>query len=150
MSLDTTAQRVALRGLTTLSLWADDVAAAAAWYTEVLGVQPYFRRPEAPEPPLYVEFRLGDYQHELGIVDRRFVPRAEGQNADEPGGVIAYWHVDDVHAAFDILVAAGATEYERPTVRGEGFVTAAVVDPFGNLLGVMQNAHYLEILGQRG
>jgi hypothetical protein len=28
-------------------------------------------------------------------------------------------------------------------------VTAAVVDPFGNVLGVMYNPHYLEILGAR-
>lgn len=26
------------------------------------------------------------------------------------------------------------------------FVTAAVLDPFGNILGVMYNPHYLEIL----
>jgi hypothetical protein len=31
--------------------------------------------------------------------------------------------------------------------RGEGFVTAAVVDPFGNVLGIMDNPHYLEVLG---
>jgi hypothetical protein len=29
---------------------------------------------------------------------------------------------------------------------GEGFVTAAVVDPFGNVLGVMYNPHYLEVV----
>ena len=40
----------------------------------------------------------------------------------------------------------GATEYEPITPRGEGFVTASVVDPFGNVLGVMYNPHYLEIL----
>ena len=28
------------------------------------------------------------------------------------------------------------------TARGEGFVTASVVDPFGNLLGVMTNPHW--------
>jgi hypothetical protein len=35
--------------------------------------------------------------------------------------------------------------YEQPVERGPGFVTASVVDPFGNILGVMHNAHYLEI-----
>jgi hypothetical protein len=33
--------------------------------------------------------------------------------------------------------------------RGEGFVTAAVVDPFGNILGIMYNRHYLEVLSWR-
>ena len=32
--------------------------------------------------------------------------------------------------------------------QGEGFVTASVVDPFGNVLGIMQNPHYLEMLGR--
>jgi len=40
----------------------------------------------------------------------------------------------------------GAKEFEHITKRGEGFTTAAVVDPFGNVLGIMYNQHYLEIL----
>jgi hypothetical protein len=41
-----------------------------------------------------------------------------------------------------------AKEYEPLTSRGEaGFVTASVVDPFGNILGIMYNPHYVEILG---
>jgi hypothetical protein len=27
-----------------------------------------------------------------------------------------------------------------------GFITASVVDPFGNILGIMYNPHYLEVL----
>jgi len=27
-----------------------------------------------------------------------------------------------------------------------GFVTASVVDPFGNVLGLMRSPHYLEVL----
>jgi len=41
----------------------------------------------------------------------------------------------------------GATEYQPITKRGEGFVTASVVDPFGNVLGVMYNQHYLAVAG---
>jgi hypothetical protein len=33
---------------------------------------------------------------------------------------------------------------------GTGFVTASVVDSFGNVLGIMHNRHYLDILGNRG
>lgn len=29
-----------------------------------------------------------------------------------------------------------------------GFVTASVIDPFGNVLGVMYNPHYVDVLGQ--
>jgi predicted enzyme related to lactoylglutathione lyase len=59
---------------------------------------------------------------------------------------LSYWHVDDVTATFEKLRSMGAQEYEPPTERGPGFVTVAVVDPFGNVLGVMYNAHYLEVL----
>jgi hypothetical protein len=44
--------------------------------------------------------------------------------------------------------AMGAKEYEPLTSRGEaGFVTPYVADPFGNVLGVTYNPHYIEILG---
>lgn len=34
-----------------------------------------------------------------------------------------------------------------PAARGDsGFVTASVVDPFGNILGVMSTPHYLEVV----
>ncbi|GAA3141602.1 VOC family protein [Planomonospora alba] len=131
-----------LRGLTTVSLFADDVTAAARWYAEVLGVEPYFTRP-VDGPPAYVEFRVGDYLHELGIVDRRFAPHPRSEAA---GGAVAYWHVDDVQAAFERLLSLGATVHDEPVERGPGFVTASVVDPFGNVLGVMYNRHYLEVL----
>ncbi|NEW37168.1 VOC family protein, partial [Nocardia cyriacigeorgica] len=65
---------------------------------------------------------------------------------------IVHWHVDDLQAAFDRLLALGATEYDPITERGAGtgFVTASVVDPFGNVLGIMSNPHYLEVLAETG
>jgi predicted enzyme related to lactoylglutathione lyase len=130
-----------LRGLTTVSFFADDITAAQDWYTELLGTEPYFVRP-MEGTPAYVEFRIGDYQHELGIVDSRFV--AHGRPG-KPGGAVVYWHVDDVQASVDRLVSMGATVHEKLVERGPGFVTASVVDPFGNILGVMYNRHYLEV-----
>lgn len=134
-----------LRGLTTVSFFADDVAAAQSWYTEVLGIEPYFTRP-IEGAPAYVEFRIGDFQHELGIVDSRFAPHARSEGA---AGQVTYWHVDDVEASFERLLSLGATPHDKPVERGPGFVTASVVDPFGNILGVMYNQHYLDILGSK-
>ena len=131
-----------LHGLTTITYVATDVAAAAAWYTELLGVRPYFARPDT-EAPAYVEFRIGDRQAELGIVDARWIA---GGQADRPSGTVTYWAVDDAQAAYDRLLALGATPHEPPTERGEGFVTASVVDPFGNVVGIMYNQHYLDML----
>lgn len=136
-----------LHGLTTVVLWADDVTVAARWYADLLGFEPYFVRPAAPAPTAYVEFRLGELQHELGIVDRRWAP---SRATAGPGGVVAYWHVDDVRATFADLLERGATVYEDPVDReGAGWVTASVVDPFGNVLGLIHSPHFLEVLADR-
>ncbi|WP_199422166.1 VOC family protein [Actinotalea solisilvae] len=131
------------RGVATVNLWADDVPAAAAWYTEVLGVEPYFVRPEPPERPAYVEFRVGDDLTELGIADRAWAGAAADRTTPAAaGGVVAHWCVDDLEGTYQRLLDLGASPHDPPTVRGEGFVTASVVDPFGNVLGVMRNAHF--------
>ncbi len=54
-----------------------------------------------------------------------------------------FWHVDNFEDTHRRLLAMGATEYEPITPREQGFVTATVVDPFGNVLGIMHNPHYL-------
>jgi len=127
-----------LRGLTTVSYYAADLAAATSWYTEFLGIEPYFR-----EKPGYVEFRIGDYQHELGIIDSRYAP---ADPANGPAGETVFWHVDDVPATLARLLELGATAYLAPRDQGAGFITASVIDPFGNILGIMYNPHYLEVL----
>ena len=131
------------RGFATISYFADDMIAAQDWYTEVLGIPLYFRR-DVDGKPAYLEFRIGDYQAEFGIIDRNYGPPGA---TTEPGGAIMYWHVDDLTATVERLLSMGAKEYQPITPRGTaGFVTAAVVDPFGNVLGVMYNPHYLEVL----
>ncbi|MEV4564068.1 VOC family protein [Nonomuraea sp. NPDC049419] len=131
-----------LRGFATLTFWAADHEAAQAWYTEFLGVEPYYRRPG------YVEFRLGDYQHEFGIIDGRYAPPG---TTGQPAGAIMYWHVDDLEATVERLLSMGAKEHQpiREQGDGSGFVTASMVDPFGNVLGVMRNPHYLAVLDGR-
>lgn len=132
-----------LRGLTTISFWAADLEAAKQWYTELLGIAPYFERLGPDGKPAYIEFRLGDYQHELGIIHHNYAPK---DAAAGPGGAVIYWHVDDVAAALEKVKSLGAIEYQPLTPREAGFITASVLDPFGNILGLMYNPHYLEIL----
>ena len=127
-----------LRGFATVSYYAADLAAASAWYSEVLGIQPYFERPG------YLEFRVGDYQHELGIIDAKYRPNTP----EQPGGEVIHWHVDDLQGTYERLLELGATTFQPPVEHGPGFVTAAVVDPFGNVLGVMYNQHYLDVLAR--
>jgi len=132
-----------LRGIATVSFFAADLAAAKKWYSDLLGISPYFERPDA-ENPAYIEFRIGDYQHELGIIDSRYSPHGA---ATGPASAVVFWHVDDLHATYEKLLSMGAQENEAPINREAGFITASVVDPFGNILGIMYNPHYLEMLG---
>jgi len=128
------------RGPATINFFAADHAAAKAWYRELLGMPPYF------DVPGYAEWRLGDYETEIGIIDAQFAPAGQ---TGSPAGAIVNWAVDDVQASLDRLLALGAVTHQPVTDRGHGFVTASVVDPFGNVLAVMTNPHYAEVLQRR-
>jgi len=110
---------------------------AVKWYSDFLETEPYFNMPG------YSEFRIGDYQHELGIIDSKFAPE---NMSIKPTGAVVFWHVDNLQVTLDRLLSMGAKEFAPITDRSEGFITASVVDPFGNILGIMYNPHYLEIL----
>lgn len=134
------------RGMATVNYWAEDVKAARDWYTELLGIEPYFQNP-SKDNPAYIEFRIGDDQDELGIVDCKYPPKGMQPG---PSGAVLFWHVDDIEAVLERLKSMGAREYDPITKRGNsGFVTASVIDPFGNVLGIMYNPHYMEVLGSR-
>ena len=122
-----------LRGLANVSFFSDDLGAARTWYADFLGLEPYFVRDG------YIEFRLGDHHDELGIVDRWYAPAQGG-----PAGAIPYWHVDDVATTYQRALDRGAAVHDEIRERGEGFVTASVTDPFGNVLAFMSNPNWLE------
>ncbi|MCK0473826.1 VOC family protein [Halalkalibacter sp. APA_J-10(15)] len=135
-----------LRGFATISYWANDVEEAKTWYTRLLGIEPYFERYGEDSKLAYAEFRIGDYKHELGLIDRQYSPNAA---TSDPGGAVMFWHVDDIESTLQKLLSMGAKEYEPMVRREAGFITASVLDPFGNVLGIMYNPHYLEILNSR-
>jgi len=126
------------RGLAHLSLVADDIAAATAWYTVVIGHEPYFVMPE-DGPSQYVEWRFGDDQDELALVSSAYRPLAV-----RPGGAVASLHVDDIYDAFESIVEHGAEPFEPITPRGEGWWSAIVADPFGNLVGLIQSPRWAD------
>lgn len=132
------------RGPATYNVYAADMPSAIAWYTELFGTEPYFRRPEEG-PVAYAEWRIGDLETEVGIIDAAWAPYPVGA----AGGAVLSWAVDDLDGAYARLLELGATALQPPMVRGEGFVTASVIDPFGNVLGVMTNVHYEEMVRRR-
>jgi catechol 2,3-dioxygenase-like lactoylglutathione lyase family enzyme len=116
------------KGLRTATYQVKDLAKATAWYAHVLGVQPYF------DQPFYVGFNVGGY--ELGLV-----PGEREDRARPPAG-IAYWGVEDAVAAYQRLIALGATPQEPVQDVGGGIFVGSVHDPFGNVLGVIQNPNF--------
>lgn len=122
-----------LQGMATSNIQVSDVPAATEWYREIVGVDPYFVREG------YAEFRIGRDGDEFGIVDERFVPGSAGRT---PGGQFVYWAVDDVDAALATFTARGARVAEPRTERGPGWVTASIIDPWNNVIGVMENPHW--------
>ena len=112
---------VELQGLRTLIHPTTDLDAAKAWWTEYLGFGPYF------DEPFYVGFEVAGY--ELGLLP----------TDDTSGGAYTYWGVDDVQAAVDAAVAAGATVVEEPHEVGEGIITGAVTTPHSGLVGFIRN-----------
>lgn len=124
------------RGLANLNLVADDMAAAIDWYTTVFAEEPYFVRPEQG-PAQYAEWRFGDDDDEFALRDARFRPALAA-----PGGALVSMHVDDIHTSFDRLVELGAAPFDPVTQRGEGWWSASVSDPFGNLVGLIQSPHW--------
>ena len=105
-----------LRGFATVNFFADDLIAARDWYASLFGIDAYFQRPDE-ENPAYIEFRVGDYEDELGLIDRRYAPHHQ----ESPGGAVVYWHVDDVAVAVKDLQARGAKEHEPIVERGDRF-----------------------------
>lgn len=128
-----------LKGLAQVNIPVDDVVAARDWYADFLGVEPYFQRPDE-DAPAYVEFRVGDRQDELGIIDKSYVPTG----STSVGGAIVRWHVEDVPETHARLLGLGAKVYEPIVEREDGFVTSSVLDPFGNILGLIHSPHYVE------
>ena len=127
---------VTLRGIASLTYWADDVAAATAWYTELLGSGPVFTRPGPGGQLGYAAFAV-DESTRLAIAGRATAPAGA---ALEPGGAVGAWRVDDLDAVLDRLTSMGAKEWIPLTPHGP-VVSAAVLDPFGNVVGLISDNH---------
>lgn len=119
--------RTMLHGLRTVVYKVDDLEKAKKWYTAVLGFEPYF------DQPFYVGYKVGGF--ELGLdPDMEGVTRGNNQPV--------YWGVDDCEKALAMLIEKGAGKDSEPQDVGEGIIVATVLDPFGNVFGIIQNPHF--------
>ncbi len=112
-------------GLRTAIYPAPDLAAAKDWYSKVLCLAPYF------DEPFYVGFSVGGF--ELGLL-----PDAQSGTA----GAQPLWGVANIEYAYARLLELGASVLEPVAEVGGGVKVAAVKDPFGNRLGIIENPHF--------
>jgi predicted enzyme related to lactoylglutathione lyase len=119
--------QTAFLGLRTVIYHAPDIGKAKAWYGAVLGIQPYF------DQPFYVGFNVGGF--ELGL-------DPDPSGASTAGGVRAYWGVENAQASIDRLLKLGAARHSDVQDVGEGIRVATVLDPFGNIFGIIENPHF--------
>lgn len=115
----------AFLGLRTVIYAAPNLAETKAWYTKVLGIAPYF------DQPFYVGFSVGGY--ELGLD-----PNATPAN----GSTLTYWGVANIETGVQNLLDLGAMAETPITDVGEGIKVATVCDPFGNVVGLIENPHF--------
>ena len=122
-------------GLRTVIYRVNDLEKAKAWYERASGVSPYF------DHPCYVGFNVGGY--ELGLD-----PEGASPN-EETGNAIAYWGVENIKTSLERLLELGATKLTDAQDVGEGILMASVRDPFGNIVGLIENPHF-SLEGQKG
>lgn len=104
------------------------MAKAKAWYAKAFEVDPYFEA----EP--YIGFNVAGY--ELGLMKDN---PTDGPKTDN---VLTYWGVEDINVSVARFLSVGATEHEAPMNVGGEIVTASVMDPWGNVLGLIYNPEF--------
>jgi predicted enzyme related to lactoylglutathione lyase len=117
-----------VKGLATVIYHVTDLERAKTWYAKAFEQAPYF------DQPFYVGFNIGGY--ELGLDPNQTVAAA-GR-----GGSVAYWRVDAIERAVLAFVGAGAEVAVPVQDVGDGIKVATVADPFGNLIGLIENPHF--------
>ena len=117
-----------VKGLGTVIYHVPDLDRAKTWYASAFGQTPYF------DQPFYVGFNVGGY--ELGL------DPDPGSGRSGAGGSVAYWRVDAIDEAVRHFVRAGGTIASAVQDVGEGIKVAQIADPFGNLIGLLENPHF--------
>ncbi|GAB4017602.1 VOC family protein [Spirosoma migulaei] len=112
-------------GLRTVIYAAPNLSETKEWYTKAFGIAPYF------DQPFYVGFNIGGY--ELGLD-----PNAQLVE----GSTLTYWGVSNIEASMQHLLDLGATSHTEIQDVGDEIKVASIHDPFGNVVGLIENPHF--------
>ena len=119
-------------GLRTTAYIVNDLDEAKIWYAKAFKTKPYF------DEPFYVGFNIGGY--ELGLMPEDNQPNKKGEN------VLSYWGVEDIQESYNYLLECGATKHQEPMNVGEEIMVASVFDPWENIIGIIYNPHFKNLI----
>jgi predicted enzyme related to lactoylglutathione lyase len=102
----------------------NDLDKAKNWYSKIFGKAPYF------DEPFYVGFNIGGFELGLDPSEEKLVL---GNN------IHAYWGVPDIEKALKHCLKHEAKVDSGIRDVGGNIKVATVCDPFGNILGLIEN-----------
>lgn len=108
------------KGIKLLVYPVTDIGKAKAFYSKLLGVEPY------ADSPYYVGYRVGDL--EVGL------------DPNSKVGPIGYSDVADIQASFREMTDVGAEIVQDIKDVGDGLLIAQVKDTDGNVVGLRQQS----------
>ena len=119
-----------VKGLGTVIYPVTDLNGAKTWYSTAFQQKPYF------DEPFYVGFNIAGYELGLDPNPNQTVSRPG------PGGGVAYWRVAGIDTAVEHFVTVGAIVAAPVQDVGGNIKVATVTDPFGNMIGLIENPHF--------
>jgi predicted enzyme related to lactoylglutathione lyase len=111
-------------GVKTVIYPVSDLAESKALYSALMGMAPAF------DTPYYVGFQ----------VDGQDIGLDPNGHRNGMTGPVAYLRVDDIEATLRALLDAGAQPGQAVRDVGGGRLIATVMDPDGNVIGLLQDA----------
>ncbi len=100
---------------------------AKKWYTKLFKKAPYF------DQPFYVGFNVGGFEFGLHPTEDKITL---GTN------VQAYWGVSNIESALKDCLALEASVNSEIQNVGDDIKVATIQDPFGNILGLIENPNF--------
>lgn len=116
-----------LQGLRTVVYHVSDLEKAKVWFKQVFNIEPYF------DEPFYVGFNVGGY--ELGLD-----PDTSGYTSGNQS--ISYWGVANIVAEFERFKSLNVKIHQEPTNVGGAIWVGSIIDPFGNVIGLIENPEF--------
>lgn len=117
------------QGLRTLiyKVKTEDLEKAKVWYSKLLGQTPYF------DQPFYVGFNVGGFELGLNPTNEKIMT---GNNVE------TYLGVSDIDASLKAALKLEANLVSDIQDVGENIKVATFRDPFGNILGLIENPNF--------